>query len=324
MADIIKADGAVEQAIALLMAGAVVAIPTETVYGLAADATNGDAVLRIFEAKGRPRFNPLIAHVSSMEMADKLADFDPLSRALADKFWPGPLTMVLPLAKNSPLHPLVTAGLDTVALRSPRGFGGELIAALGRPLAAPSANSSGRVSGTSAKAVADDLGDRIPLVVDGGPTPVGVESTIIKVEDAQVLLLRPGGLPAEEIEAVIDRPLVRKHGGQIIAPGMLASHYAPDAQVRLNATSVLPEEALLAFGPHRADGATRAAGMVNLSESGDLREASRNLFAYLQRLDRIGAKAIAVEPIPMIGLGEAINDRLARAAAPRVPAVPIS
>ena len=324
MADIIKADGAVEQAIALLMAGAVVAIPTETVYGLAADATNGDAVLRIFEAKGRPRFNPLIAHVSSMEMADKLADFDPLSRALADKFWPGPLTMVLPLAKNSPLHPLVTAGLDTVALRSPRGFGGELIAALGRPLAAPSANSSGRVSGTSAKAVADDLGDRIPLVVDGGPTPVGVESTIIKVEDAQVLLLRPGGLPAEDIEAVIDRPLVRKHGGQIIAPGMLASHYAPDAQVRLNATSVLPEEALLAFGPHRADGATRAAGMLNLSESGDLREASRNLFAYLQKLDRIGAKAIAVEPIPMMGLGEAINDRLARAAAPRVPAVPIS
>ncbi|MCO5072752.1 MAG: L-threonylcarbamoyladenylate synthase [Rhizobiaceae bacterium] len=324
MADIIKADGAVEQAIALLMAGAVVAIPTETVYGLAADATNGDAVLRIFEAKGRPRFNPLIAHVSSMEMADKLADFDPLSRALADKFWPGPLTMVLPLAKNSPLHPLVTAGLDTVALRSPRGFGGELIAALGRPLAAPSANSSGRVSGTSAQAVADDLGDRIPMVVDGGPTPVGVESTIIKVEDAQVLLLRPGGLPAEDIEAVIDRPLVRKHGGQIIAPGMLASHYAPDAQVRLNATSVLPDEALLAFGPHRADGAARAAGVLNLSESGDLREASRNLFAYLQRLDRIGAKAIAVEPVPTMGLGEAINDRLARAAAPRWPAVSIS
>ncbi|MCC2098506.1 MAG: threonylcarbamoyl-AMP synthase [Hyphomicrobiales bacterium] len=324
VADIIKADDAVEQAIALLMAGAVVAIPTETVYGLAADATNGDAVLRIFEAKGRPRFNPLIAHASSIEMAEKLAAFDPLSRALAEKFWPGPLTMVLPLANGSPLHPLVTAGLDTVALRSPRGFGGELIAALGRPLAAPSANSSGRVSGTSAQAVADDLGDRIPLVVDGGPTPVGVESTIIKVEDAHVLLLRPGGLPAEDIEAVIDRPLVRKHGGQIIAPGMLASHYAPDAQVRLNATSVLPEEALLAFGPHRADGATRAAGMLNLSESGDLREASRNLFAYLQKLDRIGAKAIAVEPIPMMGLGEAINDRLARAAAPRGPAVSIS
>src|SRR6188768_2640846 len=207
-----------ERALALLEAGEVVAIPTETVYGLAGDATNGEAVARIFEAKGRPRFNPLIAHVSGMMMARKLADFDPLSEKLADAFWPGPLTLVLPLAKGSGIHPLVTAGLGTIALRMPQGFGADLIARFGRPLAAPSANSSGRITSTSAEAVEADLGAKISLVVDGGPTDVGLESTIIKVEDETVRLLRPGGIAAEVVEAAAGRPLVRGADAGIEAP----------------------------------------------------------------------------------------------------------
>jgi L-threonylcarbamoyladenylate synthase len=305
-----------ERALALLEAGDVVAIPTETVYGLAGDATNGVAVARIFEAKGRPRFNPLIAHVADRAMADRIAGFDPLSVRLAEAFWPGPLTLVLPHRADSGIHPLVTAGLDTIALRMPRGFGGELIARLGRPLAAPSANSSGRISGTTAGLVAADLGDRIKLVVDGGATPVGLESTILKVENGKLRLLRPGGISAEEIEAVAGAKLSRGASG-IEAPGMLASHYAPGAAVRLNVEKVGEDEALLAFGRNRARGWERAVALRNLSETGDLREAASNLFAYMQALDRVGAATIAVEPIPFEGLGEAINDRLARAAAPR-------
>jgi L-threonylcarbamoyladenylate synthase len=293
-----------------------VAIPTETVYGLAADATNGRAVARIFEAKGRPRFNPLIAHVSTLDMARSIAAFDPLSLSLAEAFWPGPLTLVLPLAKDSPVHPLVTAGLDTVALRMPQGFGAGLIAALGRPLAAPSANSSGRISATSAQAVQADLGPRIPLIVDGGPTPVGLESTIVKVEDGAIRLLRPGGVPAEEIEMASGVPLLRG-ASAVVAPGMLASHYAPRAAVRLNAHEIRPGEALLAFGTTELKGARRAVAVENLSPSGDLGEAAANLFTMLGRLDASGADAIAVVPVPTAGLGEAINDRLARAAAPR-------
>jgi L-threonylcarbamoyladenylate synthase len=317
MAEILGTDEAMERALALLRAGEVVAIPTETVYGLAGDATNGAAVARIFEAKGRPRFNPLIAHVADMAMAEDIAILDPLSRQLAEKFWPGPLTLVLPLRQKSPIHPLVTAGLDTIALRMPKGFGGALIASLGRPLAAPSANSSGRISATSAEAVAADLGEKIPLIVDGGPTPVGLESTIVKVEDGGVLLLRPGGVAAGEIEAVTGAGLLRGDKAGVEAPGMLASHYAPAAAVRLNAADVAEGEALLAFGPERAKHAGRATAMLNLSQSGDLREAAANLFAHLQTLDRSGATTIAAEPIPADGLGEAINDRLARAAAPR-------
>ena len=207
MAEVIAARDAMDAALALLSAGEVVAVPTETVYGLAGDATSGQAVARIFEAKGRPRFNPLIAHVGSIEMANDIAVFDPLSRLLAEKFWPGPLTLVLPLRPGSGIHPLVTAGLDTVALRMPRGFAAGLIARFGRPVAAPSANRSGRISATTAQAVADDLGDRIRLVVDGGATPVGVESTIVKVEAGVPRLLRPGGVAAEEIEALLGRPL---------------------------------------------------------------------------------------------------------------------
>ena len=305
------------RALALLEGGDVVAIPTETVYGLAGDATNGVGVARIFEAKGRPRFNPLIAHVADLAMARRIAVFDPLSARLAEAFWPGPLTLVLPQQAGNGIHPLVSAGLDTIALRMPRGFGGELIARLGRPLAAPSANSSGRISGTTAQAVAADLGEKIRLVVDGGATPVGLESTIVKVEDGKVRLLRPGGTAAADIEAVAGVELTRGKTAGIEAPGMLASHYAPGAAMRLNVDKVASGEALLAFGRDRAQGWRDAVALANLSEAGDLREAAANLFAHMQRLDRSGAATIAVEPIPPQGLGEAINDRLARAAAPR-------
>lgn len=317
LAEILSTGNALERALALLEAGEIVAIPTETVYGLAGDATNGGAVARIFEAKGRPRFNPLIAHVAGMEMAGRFAHFDPLSLQLAQTFWPGPLTLVLPVRAGSPIHPLVTAGLDTIALRMPKGFGGELIARLGRPLAAPSANSSGKVSATTAEAVAADLGDKIPLIVDGGATPVGLESTIVKVENGMLRLLRPGGVPAEEIEAATGLKLARGAPSGVEAPGMLASHYAPGAAVRCDARDVAAGEALLAFGPHRAKSASQAVAVLNLSPTGDLREAAANLFAHLQALDRSGAAMIAVEPIPHDGLGEAINDRLTRAAAPR-------
>jgi L-threonylcarbamoyladenylate synthase len=301
-----------------LAAGKLVAIPTETVYGLAADATNGDAVAGIFEAKGRPHFNPLICHVSDIAMAERYAEIDHLSRRLMNAFWPGPLTLVLPLKPGTPVHPLVAAGLDTIALRMPRGVAGKIIAALDRPLAAPSANTSGRISGTSAGAVADDLGEKIALILDAGPSEVGLESTIVKVTGDQVLLLRPGGLGSEDIEAVIGGKLRRiDQRTAIQAPGMLASHYAPSASVRLNAHEVRIGEALLAFGPQRALGAELAPAILNLSATGNLREAASNLFDFMKRLDGSGCAMIAVEPIPFTGLGEAINDRLVRAAAPR-------
>lgn len=317
MAEILPAQKALSRALELLAAGEVLAIPTETVYGLAADATNGAAVARIYEAKRRPRFNPLIAHVADIAMAEEQVTFDPLSRRLAEAFWPGPLTLVLPLKGTASVHKLATAGLDTLAVRRPRGFAAELIAGLGRPLSAPSANSSGRVSPTTAAHVAADLGDRIPLIVDGGAAPVGVESTIVKVEGEKVRLLRPGGVAADEIEAVAGRPLLRGSDGAIEAPGMMSSHYAPAARLRLDATEVREGEALLAFGPKRAVHADRAVVVENLSPAGDLREAAAALFAAMQRLDAARAGVVAVEPIPIEGLGEAINDRLRRAAAPR-------
>jgi L-threonylcarbamoyladenylate synthase len=325
LAEILPIGSALAEAARRLLAGEVVAIPTETVYGLAADATNGEAVARIFETKGRPRFNPLITHVATVAMAERIALFDPLSRKLAEAFWPGPLTLVLPLRREAGIHPLVTAGLETVALRMPVGFAPDLIAEIERPLAAPSANSSGRISGTTAEAVERDLGGRIGLIVDGGPTPVGLESTIVRVDGSAVRLLRPGGTTAEAIEAVAGVRLARgvKAGSEagpktgIVAPGMLLSHYAPKAAVRLDAGDVRSGETLLAFGPERVKDAERAAACLNLSPSGDLREAAANLFTYMHRLDAAGAATIAVEPIPRSGLGEAINDRLKRAAAPR-------
>jgi L-threonylcarbamoyladenylate synthase len=319
VAQILKIDEAMEAALRLLRSGDVVAIPTETVYGLAGDATSGEAVARIFEVKRRPRFNPLIAHVAGLAMAERIGVFDRLSRKLAEAFWPGPMTLVVPLAPGSGIHPLALAGLDSVALRMPQGFGAVLSGRLGRPLAAPSANSSGRISPTTAQAVAADLGDRVPLIVDGGATQVGLESTIVKVEDERLRLLRPGGIAAELVEAAMGLPMRRGFGSGVEAPGMLASHYAPRAAVRRDATEVLPGEALLAFGPLRAARSEDAAAMLNLSPAGDIREAASNLFSYLQALDARGVACIAVEPIPATGLGEAINDRLARAAAPRNP-----
>lgn len=311
---------ALKEALRVLGKGQVLALPTETVYGLAADATDGEAVARIYEAKGRPSFNPLIVHVASPEMAEELAEFDEVSRHLAFAFWPGPLTLVLPARPGSPVSSLATAGLPTVALRLPRGFARDLIAAFGRPIAAPSANSSGRISPTTAQAVAADLGSRIPLIVDGGPTRVGVESTILALDGRDIRLLRPGGVTVEDIRAAIGvAPSMPEPSGvgAVVAPGQLASHYAPAAPVRLNAASVKPGEALLGFGPRRARGVRAAKAVRNLSEKGDLREAAKNLFSHLAALDAERPQRIVVEPIPRHGLGLAINDRLARAAAPR-------
>ncbi len=318
LSEIVPQDRALAKAAALIRAGELVALPTETVYGLAADATSGEAVARIFETKGRPRFNPLIAHVSNLEMAHENAVFDELALKLAEKFWPGPLTLVLPLADRAVIHPLATAGLDTLAIRMPRSeFTRSLIGEVGRPLAAPSANRSGRISTTSAADVEAELGDRIPLIVDGGPTPVGVESTIVRVSNGRLTLLRPGGLASDAIEDAAGQQLEAPATGKVEAPGMLTSHYAPEAGMRLGVTDVRQGEALLAFGSHRAAGADKATAMCNLSTAGDLREAAAALFSALRELDKAGAATIAVEPIPDEGLGEAINDRLRRAAAPR-------
>ena len=302
--------GGIAEAAALLRDGGLVAFPTETVYGLGADATDGRAVARIFEAKGRPRFNPLIVHLPSLEAARRIARFDATAERLADAFWPGPLTLVLPLAGEAGLSDLVTAGLPTVALRVPdHALAQELLAATGRPLAAPSANPSGRLSPTAVDHVLEGLGGRIDAVLDGGPTGVGVESTIVGCGQAPALL-RPGGLPVEVIEACLGHPLAPPdHNKTPNAPGQLASHYAPEAALRLDVITPGPGEVYLGFGPGEAD--------LNLSPSGDLTEAAANLFAYLRRLDAEGVDRIAVAPVPEHGLGRAINDRLARAAAPR-------
>jgi len=317
--NVLTFDGeAVQPATEVLRRGGLVAIPTETVYGLAADATNGAGVAAIYAAKGRPSFNPLIAHVADIAMAERYVTLDPLSRKLAEKFWPGPLTLVLPLKDASGIHPLVTAGLPTLAVRMPKGDVGTIIRALGHPIAAPSANTSGKISSTTAQAVRADLGDKVDLILDGGACAVGLESTIVKIEDGKAHLLRPGGLAAEDIEKVLGQELHRvDQRAAIQAPGMMASHYAPDAAMRLNAEDVREGEALLAFGPVRARNAERAVAVLNLSETGDLTQAAVNLFSYMKQLDAAGALVIAVEPIPETGLGEAINDRLRRAAAPR-------
>lgn len=322
MSRMIKLDqSGVQAAVDVLADGGLVAIPTETVYGLAADATNGEAVASIFAAKGRPHFNPLIAHVSDLDMAKRYVQFDAVSEALSHHFWPGPLTLVLPLLPASEghnIHPLATAGLETLAVRMPQGAVRDIIRQFDRPISAPSANRSGRISPTSAEAVAEDLGERVDLILDAGACEVGLESTIVKVEGDALYLLRPGGLAAEEIEAFTGKPLLRlDQRAAIQAPGMLKSHYAPNAQMRLNVDEVHAGEALLAFGQTRVQGHENAVATLNLSESGNLREAAANLFDYMKKLDTYGAATIAVEPIPVSGLGEAITDRLARAAAPR-------
>ncbi|AXV14584.1 threonylcarbamoyl-AMP synthase [Neorhizobium sp. SOG26] len=312
-------DHGIEAACQVLGEGLPVAVPTETVYGLAADATNPSAITRIYETKGRPRFNPLICHMADLAMAEHYAVFDPISRKLAETFWPGPLTLILPLKPESGIHALATAGLDTVGIRVPKGFASDLIRAFGKPLAAPSANTSGKISPTRARHVADDLGEKLKLVIDGGTAPVGVESTIVRVEGDTIRLLRPGGIAAEEIEKITGTAIERPKGAAAIieAPGMLASHYAPGAQVRLQATEAKAGETLIQFGPEAVRNSNEAAAMFNLSPSGDLAEAAANLFDMLKRADATGARVIAVAPIPNHGLGEAINDRLSRAAAPR-------
>jgi L-threonylcarbamoyladenylate synthase len=315
-------DDAIADAARRLAAGGLVAFPTETVYGLGADATNGKAVARLYEAKGRPAFNPLISHVVDIAAARTLARFPAAAKRLAEALWPGPLTLVLPKAPGCPVAELATAGLDSIAVRVPdHAVAQKILACFGRPVVAPSANRSGHVSPTTAAHVLADLAGRIDLVVDGGATPVGVESTIVACLGAP-MLLRPGGLPRAAIERALDGPLADAPSETApddapLAPGMLASHYAPRAPLRLDAKDVTPGEALLAFGPALAAGAERAAKVLNLSERGDLIEAAANLFSHLRALDAVAAKSIAVMPVPHGGLGEAINDRLQRAAAPR-------
>ena len=295
-------DFSISEAARILRRGGLVAFPTETVYGLGADATNGEAVARIFAAKGRPRFNPLIVHVRDLAQAETLAEFTPEARELAHAFWPGALTLVLPRAKDCALSLLASAGLDTIALRAPsHPLAQMLLAAAERPIAAPSANASGRVSPTAAAHVAEELGDMVDLILDGGATPLGLESTVIGFQGGKPVLLRPGAIARERLP-----PLVARSGATISSPGQLESHYAPRARLRLNAQSAEDGEALLGFGPYDAD--------MNLSPRSDLNEAAANLFAMLRALDAKGTARIAVMPIPEHGLGEAINDRLRRAA----------
>lgn len=305
----------------LLAKGGLVAFPTETVYGLGADATDGEAVARLYAAKGRPSFNPLISHVASLGEAAALGRFDPIARKLAEAFWPGPLTLVVPVAPDCPVSDIVRAGLDTVALRMPdHPVARALIESAGRPIAAPSANRSGRISPTTADHVLGDLAGRIDAVVDGGPTRVGVESTIVALTDGTPRLLRPGGLARAAIEAAIGRPLAKPivDENAPLAPGRLASHYAPAAKVRLDAEEISEGEAYLGFGPDVEGLREKATAHETLSASGDLVEAAARLFSCLRALDATGAAVIAVAPIPAHGLGEAIRDRLARAAAPRL------
>jgi L-threonylcarbamoyladenylate synthase len=331
-----SAEAAIEAA-AALAAGRLVAFPTETVYGLGADATNNAAVARLYAAKERPSFNPLIVHVAcdvagdpegapAIHAARQLAHVDADATLLASAFWPGPLTLVLPKLPGCPVGQLATAGLDTVAIRAPsHPVARALLAAFGKPVVAPSANRSGRVSPTSAQHVEADLAGRVDLIIDGGTAPVGIESTVLACLAGDVALLRPGAIPRAAIERVLGRTVAvatTPVGGgdgtpRPVAPGMLASHYAPRALVRLNAVTVTPGEALLAFGPDLPPGAGRAHTVLNLSSRGDLVEAAANLFSHLRRLDGTGASSIAVMPVPDEDLGEAINDRLRHAAAPR-------
>nr|WP_201861167.1 L-threonylcarbamoyladenylate synthase [Microvirga soli] len=304
----------------ILRRGGLVAFPTETVYGLGADATDAQAVAGIYAAKERPSFNPLISHLGSFEAAQTQGIFDETARRLAEAFWPGPLTLVVPVAPTCTISDLARAGLDSVGLRVPaHPLAHALLQKTGRPVAAPSANRSGRVSPTDADHVLGDLDGRIDAVLDGGASQVGVESTIVACLGGTPRLLRPGGVPRDAIETLIGMKLEsgEEGGKNPLAPGMLASHYAPRARVRLNAASVGADEAVLLFGAQPLEGVVTARTTLNLSKNGDLVEAAAHLFSYLRQLDASGAATIAVGPIPETGLGEAINDRLKRAAAER-------
>ncbi len=301
----------VQRAAEILQAGGLVVFPTETVYGLGADATNDHAVARIYEAKGRPQFNPLIAHVSDVEEAFAQAEFSSAALTLAAKFWPGPLTLVLPRRNVCTVSLLASAGLPSLALRVPQHpLALELIRAVRRPVVAPSANPSGRISPTTAAHVQEGLGAKVEMILDGGPCAVGLESTIVSLLDDTSRLLRAGGLARQKIEEALGRELAAPVAGPLHAPGQLESHYAPHAKMRLNATDWRDGEAHLGFGAMDAS--------LNLSRNGDIVEAAANLFAMLLQLDDAKPDVIAVAPIPNTGLGEAINDRLQRAAAPRL------
>ena len=311
-------DAAIAEAVSLLEHGELVALPTETVYGLAGDATADRAVAAIFAAKDRPRFNPLIAHYTAAEAAKRDVVFDDRAIELGRRFWPGPLTLVLPRRADCRVSLLASAGLDSQAVRVPRHeVAQRLLTAFGRPLAAPSANRSGRVSPTRPEHVAEELGDRVALILDGGPCAIGIESTVVALLGGESVLLRPGAVTMEEIEAAIGPLAHAGEQGRPRGPGMLASHYAPDLPLRLDATELRAGEALLAFGPHPLAGAALS---FNLSAAGNLEEAAAQLFTALRRLDRDGRRkgliGIAAMPIPDRGLGRAINDRLRRAAAP--------
>lgn len=305
--------GLVAAAIALAD-GQLVAVPTETVYGLAADATNDAAVAMVFAAKGRPQFNPLIAHVSGLDMAQKFGKFNETALKLVEAFWPGPLTLVVPLATNQNISSQVSAGLPTIALRQPKGVMAVLSEELDRPLAAPSANTSGKISPTSAHHVAEDLADKVSVIMDGGSCSLGLESTIVKIDKGAVTLLRPGGISQEQLESCLGCPLTTPAPSkQVESPGQLLAHYAPSIPVRLNASDLRNGEALLRFGEHDISG-TNPAIELNLSAGENLEEAAQNLFAHLHELDKSLASGIAVQAIPNEGIGIAINDRLKRAA----------
>ncbi len=300
----------VARAAKILRDGCLVAFPTETVYGLGADATNDLAVAKIYEAKGRPQFNPLITHVEDVEAGFALGQFPGDALKLAARFWPGPLTLVVPRRVDCPVSLLASAGLPSIALRVPQHpLALELLRAVGRPVVAPSANPSGRISPTTAAHVREGLGDKVAMILDGGRCTVGLESTIVSLLDQTPRLLRSGGLAREIIEDALGRKLEAATAGPLHAPGQLESHYAPRAVLRLNAESWRAGEAQLGFGAYDAP--------LNLSHKGDVVEAAANLFAMLHQLDATSPATIAVAPIPSTGLGEAINDRLKRAAAPR-------
>ena len=302
----------ISKAARILRDGGLVAFPTEKVYGLGGDATNDAAVARIYAAKGRPQFNPLISHVARAVDAMSLGEFPRQAEQLAARFWPGPLTVVVPRRKGCAVSLLASAGLDTIALRVPdHPIALALLKDVGRPIAAPSANASGRISPTTAEHVLQSLGDKVDMILDGGPSSVGVESTVVQFRDGRVYLLRPGGLARETIESVIDGKLSAPPSDQSLhSPGLLASHYTPRATLRLNAQSPNAGEAYIGFGEFEF-------GPHSLSRRGDITEAAANLFRILHDVDAAGIHAIAVAPIPETGLGEAINDRLRRAAAPR-------
>jgi L-threonylcarbamoyladenylate synthase len=307
---------AIERAGEALMRGEIVAFPTETVYGLGANALDASAVAKVFAAKARPRFNPLIVHVLGLAEAETYAEVNDIARKLAEAFWPGPLSLVLPRRADCPISDLVSAGLDTIALRAPaHKVARALLKAAKLPVAAPSANRFGRISPTTAAHVQEELGEIPRMILDGGSCPLGLESTVLGVVGDSVTLLRAGALPREKIEAVLGRPIFKAEvNAPIASPGQLASHYAPATPLRLDVTAPRKGEALLAFGPRAP---LFAGPMINLSPRGDLGEAAVKFFAALRSLDATGARAIAVMPIPGHGLGEAINDRLQRAAASR-------